>query len=139
MTTRIVIASVILLAAVIVAWRIRSLPSTGPTRDAYPVPAQLDRGDFPRPDANWLVALFSAERCDSCRGIPDLLADLESESVATAIVSDEDRRDLHRRYEISGIPTVVVADAAGVVRESFVGPITAAELADALRGARETG
>jgi len=137
MVTRLVVAAAILGVAGLVAWRIRRSPSAAPTRDAYPVPAQLDRRDFPRPDATWLVALFSAERCDSCRGIPEMLAGLESETVATAVIADDDRRDRHRRYEISGIPTVVVADADGVVRKSFVGPVTATELQVAVAEARE--
>lgn len=137
MTTRVAIALVLLAVAALVAWRLQRGRRAAPVRDAYPVPTQLDRADFPRPQAPWLVALFSAARCESCRGIPEQLAALESESVATAVVADEERRDLHRRYAISGIPTVVVADAEGVVRESFVGPVAATDLWTALATARE--
>ena len=35
----------------------------------YPIPRQLDRADFPRPDAPWLVAYFSSTTCDSCQGL----------------------------------------------------------------------
>jgi hypothetical protein len=45
-------------------------------------------------------------------------------------------RELHERYEISGVPMVLIADAEGVVRESFVGPATAQELRDALKRAK---
>ena len=35
---------------------------------------------------------------------------------------------MHERYGISGVPMVVIADAEGVVRKSFVGPVTATDL-----------
>jgi len=137
MTGRVVIALAVVAAAAVVAWRLERGRRAAPVRDAYPVPSQLDRDDFPRPDAPCLVALFSAARCDSCRGLPEQLEALESDVVATAVVADEDRRDLHRRYAIAGIPTVVVADADGVVRDSFVGPVAATELRAAVAAARE--
>jgi len=136
MMSRLLIAAIILVVAGLVAWRIRRGPAAAPTRDAYPVPRQLDRDDFPRPETRWLIVLFSAARCDSCRGMPEMLAAFESTEVATAVVADEERRDLHRRYEISGIPTVVVSDAEGVVRKGFVGPVTAPELRSVIKSAR---
>jgi hypothetical protein len=47
--------------------------------------------------------------------------------------------DVHRRYEISGIPTTVVADADGVVRAAFVGSVTATDLWAAVAEARTPG
>jgi len=139
LTLRLTIAAAIVVVAVVVAWRIERQRAAPPTRDAFPVPHQLDRDDFPRPDAPWLVALFSAERCDSCRGIPEKLDVLESDLVATAVVADEARRDLHRHYDIAGIPTVVIADAEGVVRRAFVGPLTATDLWAAVAEVRAPG
>jgi hypothetical protein len=46
-------------------------------------------------------------------------------------------RQLHDRYGIDAVPTVVVADHEGVVRASFLGQPTAAELWSALAGLRE--
>jgi hypothetical protein len=60
MTIRLVIAAVLLAAAVAVAWWLNRQRPAAPPRDAYSVPRQLDRADFARPDAPWLVVLFSS-------------------------------------------------------------------------------
>ena len=52
-----------------------------PTQGRTTVPQQLDRGDFPRPDAPWLVALFTSKHCDSCAGLLDKAKPLESPDV----------------------------------------------------------
>jgi hypothetical protein len=49
------------------------------------------------------------------------------------------RRDLHDRYGIDAVPTLVVADADGVVRASFVGPVTATDLWAAVAEVRFPG
>jgi Thioredoxin len=105
----------------------------------YPVPRQLDRSDFPRANAPWLVALFSSTTCESCESLPPKLAVLESADVATCEIEYHAQPDLHRRYEISGIPTTLVADAAGVVRAAFVGAFTATDLWSAVAEARAPG
>src|SRR5262245_12223944 len=40
-----------------------------PLRTGYTVPDQLDRDDFDRPDAAWLVAVFTSATCDACHGV----------------------------------------------------------------------
>jgi len=139
MTTRIVIAALLLAAVGVVAWFVRRRPDEAPPRDVYPVPRQLDRADFTRPDAPWLVALFSSAVCDSCRTLPAKLGVLDSSDVATCDVEAEARGDLHRRYEIAAVPTTVVADADGVVRRAFVGAFTATDLWAAIAELREPG
>ena len=127
---------VVLLVALVARRRRRPAP---PPRDAYPVPAQLDRADFPRPEAPWLVAYFWSRTCDSCAGMGEKVAVLESSEVATCRLEAVDDRDLHRRYEIAAIPMVLVADADGVVRRSFVGAVSATDLWAALADARSPG
>ena len=105
----------------------------------YPVPRQLDRDDFPRRDAPWLVALFSSSACDSCRSLPAKLAVLDSNDVVTCDITAEARGDLHRRYAIAAVPTTVVADADGVVCRAFVGSFTATDLWAALAELRVPG
>lgn len=134
--TRIVVALAILAVVVVVAFLLQRRKPQAPPRDAYPVPQQLDRADFPRPDAPWLVVLFSSTVCDSCRELPGRLAAVASTEVATCEAEASVRGDLHRRYAIAAIPTTVVADADGVVRHSFVGAFTAHDLAAALAQAR---
>ena len=139
MTSRIVIGVVLLLAVGALAWFMRRRPPDAPPRDVYPVPKQLDRADFRRPEAAWLVALFSSAACDSCRGLDDKLSPLESDDVAVCIVDAEHFGALHRRYDVSAIPTTVVADADGVVCRAFVGAFTATDLWAAVAELRDPG
>ena len=48
-------------------------------------------------------------------------------------------RTLHAKYAVDAVPMVVVADQAGVVRASFIGPVTATDLWAAVAEAREPG
>ena len=139
MAARLAIAVVIVAAVAIVAWRLRRRPPEPPPRDVYPVPRQLDRADFPRPDAPWLVVLFSSSACLSCQGLPEKIVVLESADVATCDIEAETRGDLHRRYELSAIPMTLVADAEGVVQRSFVGSFTATDLWAAVAEVRTPG
>jgi hypothetical protein len=136
---RVLIAVAIVAVVAVAAWRLRRRPPAPPPRDAYPVPRQLDRADFPRPEAPWLVVLFSSSACLSCQGLPEKLAVLESADVATCDIDAESHGDLHRRYELSAIPMTLIADADGVVQRSFVGSFTATDLWAAVAEARAPG
>jgi len=138
-TARLVLAGVLLVAALVTAWSLQRRRPAPPPRDVYPVPRQLDRAEFPRPEAPWLVALFSSTTCEGCAGLGGKVAALESVEVAVCDVDFEAERDLHRRYEISGIPTTLVADKAGVVHAAFVGSVTATDLWAAVAEARAPG
>ena len=139
MTTRLVLAAGLIAAALVVAWLLQRRRPAPPVRDVYPVPRQLDRTDFPRADAPWLVALFSSTTCDSCAGLAQKLAVLDSPAVVACDIEFHRQPDLHRRYEISGIPTTLLADADGVVRAAFVGSVTATDLWAAVAEARAPG
>ena len=116
--------------------RDRSVPERGPS---YAVPSQLDRGDFARPEAPWLVAVFSSSTCLACQGTWEKAQLLESDDVATQDVEAVADAGLHQRYGVDAVPLVVVADAGGVVRRSFVGEPTATDLWAALAELREPG
>ncbi len=137
--SRLVVALAVVVVAVVAARLLERRRPAPPTRDAYPVPAQLDRLDFPRPDAPWLFVLFSSRTCDSCGPMAARMTALESEAVATVEVEAADDKELHRRYRIEGVPMVVLADADGVVRAGFVGSVDAGELEGALTAARGDG
>lgn len=129
-------ALIVVAVAVVVARLLERRRRAPPTRDAYPVPAQLDRADFPRPDAPWLFVLFSSRTCDSCGPMVSRVCSLESESVATVQIEAKADKALHDRYRIEGVPMVVLADADGVVRAGFVGSVDTWELEEALAKAR---
>jgi hypothetical protein len=133
------IAIALVVVALAVAFVLRRRRPQAPTRDAYPVPRQLDRRDFPSPELPWLVAYFSSRSCESCRTVGPRVAALAAPDVVVADLDAREAQVLHERYQISAIPMVLVVDALGVVRASFVGAVASAELTGALaalRGAR---
>jgi hypothetical protein len=130
------LAGVALLVAAVIQRRQRA---DAPVRTGYAVPAQLDRTDFPRPEAPWLVAVFTSRTCNTCAGVWERAQPLASDAVAVAELELTDARALHQRYGIEAVPTTVVADADGVVRASFLGPVTATDLWAAVAEAREPG
>lgn len=128
MIERAALALAILVIAIGVAAVVRRRRPLGPPRDSYPTPRQIHREDFARPDAPWLVALFSSETCASCPGLAEKVKRLGSETVATSELSFPRDRALHERYDISAVPMVLIADGGGVVRGAFVGPTTMSEM-----------
>lgn len=137
---RVLIALTLAALAVVVAMVIqRRQRPDAPVRTGYSVPQQLDRADFPRPDAPWLVAVFSSATCHTCAGVWDRVQPLESDAVAIAEVEHTAARELHERYGIEAVPLTLVVDAAGVVQASFLGPATATDLWAAVAEAREPG
>jgi len=136
---RLVVALVVVVVAVVAARLLERRRPAPPTRDAYPVPAQLDRLDFPRPDAPWLFVLFSSRTCDSCGPMVARVCGLESDAVATVQLEAKADKALHDRYRIEGVPMVVLADADGVVRAGFVGSVDTWELEEALAKVQADG
>lgn len=123
-----------------VAWYLqrtqRPTPERGPS---WHVPQLLDRADFDRPDAPWLVAVFSSATCLACADVREKAAALDSPSVAVVDLEAVAQRDLHERYGIDAVPLVLIADAGGIVRRHFVGPVTATDLWAAVAELREPG
>ncbi len=132
----VVLAAVALAVAAVLQRRRRP---DAPVRTGYAVPAQVDRADFARPDAPWLVAVFTSATCTSCRGVWDRAQPLASDAVAVQEIEHQDDRALHDRYGIEAVPTTLVVDAEGVVAASFLGPVTATDLWAAVAEAREPG
>jgi hypothetical protein len=138
--TQFVIAAVLIVVAVAVAGVVRSRrPADAPTRGDWEVPHQLDRRHFARPDAPWLVAVFSSATCQSCADVVRKAEVLACADVAVDVAEVAARPDVHRQYRIDAVPLVVVADAEGVVRAGFLGPVTATDLWAAVAEARAPG
>ena len=137
---RVIVALVIvaIVGAVAVVVQRRRVPDA-PTQRRFTAPEQLDRNDFARPDAPWLVAVFSSATCDVCSQVLDKAKVLECADVAVVEVEYAADRALHERYSIDAVPTLVVADAEGVAVATFLGPMTATDLWAAVAEAREPG
>jgi hypothetical protein len=136
---RFVLVGAVVVLAVIVAVVLDRRKPEAPTQGRWAVPAQLDRADFGRPSAPWLVAVFTSATCDSCIKAMDKARVLASDEVAVEEVEVGARPEVHRRYHVDAVPTIVVADDEGVVRASFVGPPTATDLWAAVAEARQPG
>lgn len=134
--TAIVLAAVVLAVAGVAQRRRRP---EAPVRTGYTAPDQLNRSDFLRPEAPWLVAVFTSATCHSCAGVWERARHLESDHVAVHQVEIGARKDLHERYAIDAVPTAVIADADGVVVRHFIGPVTATDLWAAVAEARQPG
>lgn len=138
--TRLLIALVIVAVAAGVAFVVQKKRAPdAPTQRRYNVPEQVDRADFPRPDADWLVAVFTSDTCDKCADVANKAAVLESTDVAVAALEFTAHRDIHERYRIDAVPTLVIVDSDGVTRRSFLGPMTATDLWAAVAEARDPG
>lgn len=136
MIVAVVLAALAVLVAAVIQRRQRP---DAPVRTGYSVPDQLDRADFVRPDAPWLVAVFTSATCSTCAGVWDKARHLESGEVAVQEIEHGADRALHDRYRIEAVPISLVADAAGAVVARFVGPVTATDLWAAVAEAREPG
>jgi thioredoxin-related protein len=129
---------VVVVAVVAVVVRRRRTPDA-PTQRRYTVPTQLDRHDFGRPEAPWIVIVFTSATCEVCHSVMSKAQVLDSNDVAVVEVEYGADRSLHERYAIDAVPTVVIADADGVAVATFVGPMTATDLWAAIAEAREPG
>jgi protein-disulfide isomerase len=137
---RLLLVVALVAVAVAVAFVLqRRRPQPAPTNVGYTLPAYVDRVDFDRPDAPWLVAVFTSAACSSCAGVWDKARLLASDDVATQQLEVSATRPLHQRYGVNAVPSVVVADAGGVVRATFVGPVTATDLWASVAELREPG
>ena len=136
---RLLIAVVLVLLAVVVAVVLQRRRPSPPVTTEWNIPAQLDRSDVARPDAAWLVAVFTSSTCDTCAEVwaksRHLDAGPDGPVVAQEIEVTADR-ELHRRYAIDAVPLVLFADADGVVVRNFLGPVATADLWAALAEVR---
>ena len=133
-----VVGLVIVAVAVAVVVQ-RRRPQAEPTNVGYSLPDQVDRRDFDRPEAPWLVAVFTSATCSTCAGVWDKARLLASDDVAAQELEVTAARAVHQRYGIDAVPSVVIADRDGVVRATFVGPVTATDLWASVAELREPG
>ena len=134
---------IVALAVVVVAGAVglvlrRRQAIEAPTQPHYDIPAQLDRADF-APGVPWVVVVFTSASCTTCADVKRKAQVLASSQVAVVEAEFTAARHLHSKYDIQAVPIVAVADAEGVVRASFAGPVTATDLWAAVAEAREPG
>ena len=132
MTERVLLAVAIALAVAVLAVVVQRRRPQPPSQRRWAVPSQLDRFDFDRPGAPWLLVVFSAATCASCAAALSRAEAVGSADVAVQEVEFSARRDLHERYNIETVPMLVVADRDGVVRAHVIGTPAEGEIETAL-------
>ena len=138
--SQVVIAGAVLIVALSVGGILRRRRAVdAPTQPAFSAPAQIDRADFASAAAPWLVAVFSSASCTSCADVVRKANVLACSEVAVIDVEHSSFPALHRKYHVDAVPIAIVADRAGVVRASFVGPMSATDLWAAVAEARHPG
>ena len=125
--------------ALVVSMVMRRRRPDAPTQGGFQLPTQIDRGDFPGADAPWLVLLFTSATCNVCADMVQKARVVESREVAVAEIEYTANRDLHVRYRIEAVPSLVVVDSEGTVRAGFLGPVKAQDLWAAVAECREPG
>ena len=135
---RFIIVGVVVVVALLANLWQRKRQVDAPTQGASEVPSQIDRSDFVRPDASWIVLAFTSATCQTCSDIERKVRVLETSSVAIQILEYTAERELHDRYKIDAVPTVLMADANGVVQANFLGPVSATDLWAALARVRDS-
>jgi alkyl hydroperoxide reductase subunit AhpF len=107
-----------------------------PTQAQHSAPQQLDRADFAA-DTDWLLVAFTSATCHTCADMVSKAMVMASPSLSVQEIEFGAERDLHRRYAIDAVPTLVLADHRGVVHRSFIGRVTATDLWAAVAEARD--
>jgi hypothetical protein len=130
--------------AVVLSLVLRRRGSDAPTQGGFALPTQIDRADFRTPgdngpDAPWIVVLFTSATCDACMDMVRKAEVLRSGDVAVVEAEYGARADIHRRYSIDAVPSIVVADRDGTVRAGFMGPVKAQDLWAAVAECRFPG
>ena len=137
MTRLVIVGAVVVVALLINLWQ-RKRRVDAPTQGAGEVPSQVDRADFVRPEAPWLVLAFTSATCQTCSDIERKVRVLETNNVAIQILEYTTERALHARYKIDAVPTVLMADPNGAVQANFLGPVSATDLWAALARVRDS-
>jgi len=120
-----VIGAVVIVAAMVIRQR-RVVDA--PTQKVFSAPTQIDRTDFPTSQHEWMIGVFTSATCHACA---DMLAKAQvvaSKNVSVIEIEYSNKKDLHRKYNIEAVPTVVVTDVHGIVHKSFLGPVSATDL-----------
>lgn len=136
---QLVLVGLAMAVAVVISAVLRRRRADAPTQGGFEMPTQLDRGDFVSPELPWLVAVFTSATCNTCADVATKAEVLSSHEVAVQRIDYTEDPALHKRYRIDAVPTLVIADQHGVVRNGFLGPVKAQDLWAAVAECRDPG
>ena len=128
MINAIVALAVVLVVGVVALVARRRRVADAPTQVSWNVPQQIDPRDLDVGDQDWMVIVFTSATCHVCADVAQKARVLASREVFVAEIEYAARRDLHKKYGIDAVPTLLIADRDGVVRRHVLGPVTATDL-----------
>jgi len=135
---RVILAVILVVVALSVAAVVQRRRPDAPTQSRTAlIPQQLDRADFASESVPWLVVLFSSDTCDACEEALVKANSLATDDVAVVEVSWQAASDLHNRYAINTVPSLVIAGPDGAVEAGFIGPPPTGELWAAMASVRD--
>lgn len=82
--------------------------------------------------------MFSSATCLACEDVWRHVQGFERSDVAITDIEVKAEPDLHRVYNIDSVPSTLLVDSMGIVHNSFVGPLSPADL-DTISAALVTG
>lgn len=129
-------AVVIVFAVLVQRRQVRTTPDAA---GEFRAPEHLVRSDFDRPEAPWLVAVFTSATCSTCSDVWAKAKALDSPQVVVQEVEEKIDADLHARYDIRAVPIIAIADSTGRVRSSYMGPVSATHLWAGMAELRDPG
>ena len=134
---RLLIVVAVIVVAVALNKALSKRTVQAPTQANPSMPTQVDRSDFSESAKEWLVLAFTSSSCTTCADIERKAVVLKSQSVAVEICEYTAHRDLHKKYAIDAVPTLLIADGQGIVSKGFLGPASATDIWAALARVRE--
>ena len=135
---RVILAVVLVAVALVVAAVVQGRRPDAPTQSrTAPIPQQLDRADFDAVEVAWLVVVFSSDTCAACEEALVKANSLATDDVAVVEISWQAEPELHRRYAINTVPSLVIAGPDGAVEAGFIGTPPAGELWAAMASVRD--
>lgn len=135
---RLVIAAIGVVVAVVIALLAERRRQRRVGAPAFVAPERVDRADFRRSDAPWLLVVFTSKTCDTCAAVVAMITELESDEVATQELEVGRDGEVHERYGVRAVPLLVLADRSGEVRFHVFGPVRRDEVDAALADAAGT-
>lgn len=131
------LAVVVVAIAILLQRRKLAAPTEAITE--HRAPAQLERSEFDFPEKPWLVAVFTSSSCSTCEQVWATAAVLESAAVSVQQIEATASPELHEKYAITAVPIVALVSSDGMVRSSFLGPVSATHLWAAVAEMRNPG
>lgn len=140
--TNLLVASMIVVVVAGVALVLRRRrPTDAPTQKQWSVPSQIDRADLRDDESGqrcrWTVLVFTSGTCHVCADVVAKATAVRSRHVAVREVEYSVSTEIHRKYSIDAVPTLLVCDDEGVVRRHFQGPVSATDLWAAVAAVRD--